>query len=138
MRRVWFLVAGLLLVLWLPVSAQQVVPLDLKPGSLDNPVNVKSRGKTTAALLCVPGVFDPSLVDTATVSLGGAQALRCATEDVNDDLCDDLVCHFPTQDIGIDCTTTTVVAAATLEDGTLVTGTDSVRPVPCKGKGPKP
>ena len=136
MRRIALAAAGLLLACWLPVSAQQIVPLDLKPGSVDNPVNVKAHGRTPAAILCVPGEFDPALVDIDTVKLGGAQAQRCGTEDINDDLCSDLICQFPTQDIGIECDTTTVVMTATLEDGTQVTGADRVRPVPCKGGKP--
>lgn len=138
MRRVARAAAGLVFALWLPAQAQQVVPLDLKPGSLDNPVNIKAHGRTVAAFLCVPDGFDPTLINIDTVKLEKAKAERCGTEDVNEDLCADLVCQFPTEKIGITCETTTVVATATLEDGTQVAGGDLVRPVPCKGKGKPP
>lgn len=57
------------------------VPVDIKPRSCPNPVNVKSKGVLPAAILGT-GTFDVTQVDLATVLLEGVAPLRWAFEDV--------------------------------------------------------
>jgi hypothetical protein len=113
--------------------AQTVIGLDLKPGSPVNPVNVKSHGKTPFALLCSP-TFDPATVDPASITLNGAPVLKCAAEDVNADLCVDLVCRVATQALGLTCDDTEVTLVALTTLGEVLIGTDDVWPRPCNGK----
>src|ERR1041385_6570375 len=132
-RRLLTLSVLLAVLLLAPLTfAQTVIDLDVKPGSDVNPINVKSHGSTPFALLCSP-TFDPATVDVTMVQLGGVAAVHCALEDVNADVCLDLVCHVATPALGVTCATTELTVTATLLDGvTTVTGTDTVTPVPCK------
>jgi hypothetical protein len=112
-----------------------VIDIDIKPGSDVNPINVKSHGKTPVVLLCSE-TFDPAAVDVTTITLGttAVSGTHCALDDVNDDACLDLVCHFATHALGVTCADTELTLTAILTDGTVVTGTDPITPVPCKGK----
>jgi hypothetical protein len=124
---------GLLLLGFSIVAAQTVADIDIKPGSDVNPINVKSRGKTSVAIMCVPGVFDPALIIPSSVMLGAASALHCELEDVNADGCLDLVCHVNTHEIGVACEDSELTLVGVLTNGTTITGTDTIRPVPCRG-----
>jgi hypothetical protein len=126
------------LVLLAQAPPPTVIDIDIKPGSDVNPINLKSHGKTPVALLC-SDTFDPAAVDVTTMTLGttAVPGTHCALEDVNDDACLDLVCHFATHALGITCIDTELTLTAVLTDGTVVTGTDAITPVPCKGKKDK-
>jgi hypothetical protein len=134
----WYLIIGwiaLLLGIIAFLNAQEVplvIEIDVKPDSDVNPLNVQAHGKVPAALLC-SATFDPLTVDVTSVKLGGATGEHCDLEDVNGDTCIDLICHFPTPAIGVTCESTEVTLTAVTTDGTPLTGTDTVRPVPCKG-----
>lgn len=74
--------------LWALLTLEKVViiyeievPLDIKPQSCPNPLNVKSKGVLPAAILGTAD-FDVSQVDPATVQLEGVSPLRWAMEDV--------------------------------------------------------
>ena len=56
-------------------------PLDIKPGSCPNPLNVKEKGVLPVAILGT-GYFDVSQVDPASVLLEGVAPLRWSKEDV--------------------------------------------------------
>jgi hypothetical protein len=129
------------------------VPVDIKPMSCPNPLNVKSKGVLPVAILGTAD-FDVTQVDIATVSLAGVQAIpdKYEMEDVatpfngvsSDDCHDctedgpdgfmDLTLYFDSQelvaDIGDvndgDCLSLTLTGA--LLDGTPITiiGTDSL------------
>jgi hypothetical protein len=62
-------------------SAQEVVPVDIKPESCPNPLNVKSKGVLPVAILGTED-FDVTEVDPATVMLEGVAPLRWDWEDV--------------------------------------------------------
>ena len=86
------------------------VYVDIKPGSRKNPINVKSKGVFTVAILGVED-FDATDIDPLTVQLAGVAPLRSSIEDVSHPLnmenCedygvdgyDDLVLKFDTQEI---------------------------------------
>ncbi len=57
------------------------VPLDIKPGSCRNPLNVRERGVLPVAILGTEDL-DVSEIDPATVRLEGVAPLRWSTEDV--------------------------------------------------------
>lgn len=124
-------------------GAPLTVTVDVKPGddlTDPNPINVKAHGKTPVALLCDATVPDVTLVDAPTLLLqatdlaapGGTEPVRCSVEDVNEDACLDLVCKFETDEVGVTCATTSLTLTGELLDGTLLSGTSLVQPVPCK------
>jgi hypothetical protein len=57
------------------------VPVDIKPGSCRNPLNVRSRGILPVAILGTED-FDVSQIDPTTVRLMGVAPLRWSMEDV--------------------------------------------------------
>ena len=111
------------------------VVIDIKPGSVPNSVNVKSKGVLPVALLSTPEFADPSAVDVTSARFGpvGATAVHGGhIEDVNDDGNFDLVLHFKTLETGIACGDTAASLTGTTLGGQAIRGTDSVRTVPCK------
>ena len=64
-----------------PPPPPQAVPVDIKPGSCPNPVNVKAKGVLPVAILGT-GEFDVTQVDLASVDLEGVAPLRWNWEDV--------------------------------------------------------
>ena len=106
------------------------VPLDIKPQSCPNPLNVKAKGVLPAAILGTAD-FDVTKVDPASVKLEGVASIRWALEDVAtpfepftgkedaDDCTDegpdgflDLTLKFDTQEV--------VQAIGEVEDGEVV------------------
>ena len=57
------------------------VPVDIKPGSCPNPINLKSWGVLPVAILGT-SAFDVSQINPSTVRLNGVAPLRWSTEDV--------------------------------------------------------
>jgi hypothetical protein len=125
------------------------VPMDIKPGSCPNPLNIKEKGLLPVAILGTEG-FDVSLIDPATVALEGVAPVRWAMEDVaapyTGELSDckscwthgadgykDLTLKFDAQSIvealgavtDGDCLTLTLTGALT--DGTPIKGMDIVK-----------
>jgi hypothetical protein len=78
--------------IWALLTLQKVappseipVPVDIKPTSCPNPLNVKSKGVLPVAILGFPledGFFDVTQIDPASVRLEGVAPLRWAMEDV--------------------------------------------------------
>lgn len=79
------------------------VSLDIKPNTLANPVNRKSKGKIPVAILSTDSFDAISAVDYTTLTFGRTgdeiSLSHCNVngEDVNDDGLSDMVCHFYTQ-----------------------------------------
>ncbi|WP_277554927.1 PKD domain-containing protein [Halobaculum limi] len=114
------------------VEVAYAAPLDVKPGSDDNPVNAKAKGVLTVAILNTDD-FDPSavvvesLVLSATTGGDGASPVRGAHyEDVDGDGYDDLVVKFATADIGIESTSSTLYLSGEMADGMSLVGSDDV------------
>lgn len=57
------------------------MPVDIKPQSCPNPINVNKKGVTPVAILGTED-FDASIIDPATVTLEGVPALRWSMMDV--------------------------------------------------------
>jgi len=63
------------------IKAPIGMPVDIKPGSCPNPVNVKSKGVIPVAVLGTAD-FDVTLIDPLSVKLNGIAPLRSSFEDV--------------------------------------------------------
>jgi hypothetical protein len=105
---------------------QLEVPLDIKPGSPVNPINLGSHGVTPVALIN-DGCFDLARLDLGTVQFAGAYAAKSHLEDVDGDGDADLILHFPTDALLIAPNAVEASLTARTLDGVLVTGTDTVR-----------
>ena len=117
------------------------VDVDIKPGSDENPVNVKSNGVLPVAVLG-NDTLNVTDINQTTILLNDTCApLRCSYEDVNGDGYDDLVIKFDAQDV-VGCLPescedgdiVTLTLTAELYDETEIAGSDDVR-VLKKGKG---
>ncbi len=117
------------------------VDVDIKPGSNENPVNIKSNGVLPVV---VPGTADFNIagINQTTIRLNETcEPLRCSYEDVNDDGYMDLVLKFETRDV-VNCLPescndgdiVTLVLTGELLNNTSITGSDDVR-VLIKGNG---
>lgn len=109
------------------------VTIDLKPGSLSNPVNPRASGMLPVAILSTAG-FDARSVDPGTVRFGpaGTEAApsRTAHEDADGDGATDVILHFRTAQTGITCATSSVTLTGRAF-GVPVSGTDSLLPTGC-------
>jgi hypothetical protein len=107
--------------------------IDIKPGSIENPINPGSKGKLTVAILTTED-FEASTIDVSTVRFGpsSAQPVTYSLEDVDGDIDWDLVLHFNTQDTGIACGDTEATLTGQTLNGVQITGTDSIKTVGCK------
>ena len=132
------------------------VPVDIKPQSCPNPLNVKSKGVLPVAILGTVD-FDVRTIDVATISLNGVAPIKSAFEDATTpafkiDRCDcevldpdsfeDMVLKFDTQEIvtslgvvqdGEEITLTLTGNLLENEGGTAIEGTDCVL-IKAKGK----
>jgi hypothetical protein len=108
----------------------------VKPGSLENPVNLGARGTIPVAILSDDG-FSAADVDVSSVRFAGAPVattpqgkLMASLEEVDGDGLQDLVLHFdvPALELASGATHAELVGAT--RDGTPFTGTDAVRIVP--------
>ena len=103
-------------------------PIDIKPGSDPNSINLKSKGVVPVAVLTTD-LFDAATVDPETVELEGVAALKWAMDDVDGDGDLDLVFHFSTQELAVplDANSTEATLSGETYDGQTFSGTDSVR-----------
>lgn len=104
-------------------------PIDIRPGSDPNRINLGSKGVVPVAVLTT-GTFDVSSVDPATVTFAGASPLRWMMEDVDGDGDVDLLFHFKTQELDLDESSTETFLTGYTQDGEFVWGTDTVNIVP--------
>ena len=110
------------------------VDIDIKPGSTDNPINPKSKGKIPVALLSSATFNAPALVAWRTLTFGRTgrelPVNSCHNEDVNNDGHVDLVCTFTnSSDAFLAGDDTGMLRGMTLS-GQGIVGRDSVRIVP--------
>jgi subtilisin family serine protease len=118
---------------------------DIRPGSEENPVNLRDTGTLPVALLTTSD-FDASRVDPASVTLGDEngsdtpvarrtnRTLMASLEDVDGDGRTDLVLHFSIPALvnngDLTTATTRLFLNGTFEDGWALRGSDAVRIVP--------
>jgi len=121
------------------------VNIDIKPGSYPNSINPKSKGMLPIAIL--GNGLDVKQIDPATININGVTLAQRAAkrknkppklafsyEDVNGDGILDMVVFFRVQDLKnaglLIQGTTQLTLTGALNDGTPITGTDSIRIVP--------
>jgi hypothetical protein len=110
------------------------VEIDIKPGSDENVINLKSRGVVPVAVLTTDD-FDAGDIDPGSVEFAGAKPpVRSTLCDVDDDGDLDMLFHFKTEDLNLDEGDTTATLTCETTGGEQITATDSVRIVPCKNK----
>jgi len=108
-----------------------LAPIDVKPGSVGNPINPTSRGVTPVAILSADS-FDATTVDSNSVRFGPARVQAACTaraEDVNGDGRLDLLLHVAPSGLGIKPGDTTLRLIGRLRDGTEFLGADRIRVV---------
>jgi len=118
------------------------VEIDIKPGSDNNSINLKSKGVVPVAVLTTVG-FDASTVDPGSVEFAGAEPVRWRLCDVDDDGDMDVLFHFKTQELNLEEDSTEATLTGTANEVEILTGTaneveisgtDTVRIVPQKKK----
>ena len=111
-------------------------PIDIKPGSDPNSINLKSKGVVPVAILG-SAIFDVTTVDVTTLVFGPDDATPAHDltdpdvyadhlQDVNLDGFTDLVCHFKTQELGLVKGSTDATLTGDTNDGETFSGTDFV------------
>jgi probable HAF family extracellular repeat protein len=123
-------------VLWQPIIS---IDIDIKPGSFPNNINPKSKGKIPVAILSTKDFNALSQIDLNSLTFGRTGDERSlafchASEDVNRDGLQDLLCHFYTEDTGFQCSDTEGILKGETKDGMPIQGSDSVNIVPCEPK----
>ncbi len=107
-------------------------PIDVKPGSSENPINTGSKGKTPVAVLSTPALNATTIV-ASSLRLGPNGAAPAPhgvhKEDVDGDGDLDLMLQFPTQEIGVVAGMTTLCLRGILPDERSFTGCDRIRTV---------
>jgi hypothetical protein len=127
------------------VGPVNFVPVNISikpPATPPVPMNVGDRGTTPVAILG-SSTFDVSAVDISSVLLGPGNAAvfgpgspgfsgKADIEDVNNDGFPDLVLHFHTQQIGFQCTDTSLLLTGKTQNGTPIRGTENIQPLGCQ------
>jgi DNA-binding beta-propeller fold protein YncE len=112
-----------------------LVDIDIKPDSLENTINLGSKGMIPVAVMS-SDTFDATTVDPLSVEFGSRGALEAHgkghIEDVNEDGEPDLVLHFKTQETGILCGDREAPLTGNTFDGQGIEGSDSITKVKCK------
>lgn len=112
------------------------IQIDIRPGDVQNTINLKSNGKLDVAILSSAD-FDATSVNPATVILAGAEVARrpngslfVSIADVNHDQLDDLLLKFEVNALQLTPVDTQAALTGQTYAGFSVAGADSVRIVP--------
>jgi len=101
-------------------------PIDIKPGSYPNSINLGSKGLVPVAVLTTDD-FDASTIDPVTVHFGGATPVRWTMEDVDGDGDTDLLFHFKAQElVDLNEESTEAFLTGYTHYGEFIWGTDTV------------
>lgn len=112
------------------------------PAAAPVPISPGDRGATPVAILG-SSTFDASTVDVSSVLLGPGNAAvfgpgspsfngQMDLEDVNNDGFPDLVLHFRSQQIGVQCTDTSLLLTGKTQNGTAIRGTEAIQITGCQ------
>ena len=119
-----------------PPTEALTVPIDIKPGTGPNSVNLGSNGVIPVAILSTPS-FDARQVDPGSVTLAGAHVkvkgkgtYQTSFQDVNGDGRPDLVVQVMTQALELSAGDTRAFLEGRTFSGQRIIGVDSVRVVP--------
>ncbi len=110
------------------------VPIDIRPGSTENPLNPNSPGKIPVAILSSSRLKTPEVVKQDSLTFGRVGTERslafCSSEDVNGDGLSDLVCHFETRQTAFQDGDSEGILKGLTVSGQSLRGTDTIRIVP--------
>jgi MYXO-CTERM domain-containing protein len=116
----------------------QQVTVDVKPGSDENPINLKSKGVIPIAVLGSM-TFDALQIDYDSVAFGPGKAKpahdKGHVEDSNGDGFMDMVFHFRTQESNFDCGDIEATFTARTMGGTEIEGSDKITIKQCANSG---
>lgn len=106
------------------------VPIDIKPLSSTNPIQLKSKGVVPVAILST-ATFDATTVDVSTVEFGpgAATPTQNSLVDVNSDGRLDLLLHFRIEAAGIRPTDTQACLNGETNTGSAIYGCDTIHVV---------
>jgi len=105
--------------------------IDIKPGSEQNSINLKSKGVVPVAVLATDLIY-AEMIDPDTVEFAGAIPEHFSYEDIDNDGNDDIIFHFRTQALDLDRNSTEATLTGSLLTGEDISGTDKVRIVQSK------
>ena len=110
------------------------VVIDIKPGNAQNPVNPKSNGRLSVAILSTDEI-NVSVIDSDSVRFGvngdEASPVHVVFEDVDGDGINDMILQFNTQDTGVVCGDTSLNLTGSTFTGIGIQGSDSIQTVSC-------
>jgi glyoxylase-like metal-dependent hydrolase (beta-lactamase superfamily II) len=109
------------------------VTIDIKPGSKPNSINLRSKGVVPVAVLST-NEFDARALNPETVLFSASAPKKWKQEDIDGDGDIDLIFHFDTQKLNLTASSIEATLTGQTIDDQEITGTDSVRIVPVKGK----
>lgn len=120
-------------------DAEGAVAIDIRPDSLTNPINLRTKGVVPVAVLSEPGL-DAGALDIGLMCFGDAEQKgerdctpRHATrhlQDVDGDGLQDLVLHFDVQETGIDAGDSSACLSGRRLSGTAFESCDTIVTVP--------
>jgi len=112
------------------------IPIDIKPGSFPNSINLGSGGTVPVAILST-NTFDATGVNPTSITLAGAAVKlkgqgtpQSSTQDINGDARLDLVVHIVTEALQLNSSDTEAVLQGATFGGQCVVGRDTIRVVP--------
>ena len=114
----------------------RTVDIDIRPGTMPNVVNLRSKGNVPVAILSDATFYAPTDVVIASLTFGRtgdeASFRQCSSiaEDVNADGLLDLICHFYVEVASFQAGDTQGVLKGATSGGLALKGTDSLRVVP--------
>lgn len=118
----------------LPISLTEVT-IDIRPGNSRNPINYRSRGRISVAILTTE-TFDATTINWATVRFGAtgteAVSVQATVKDVNHDGFSDLLLVFETEETGFQCGDSTALLTGQTFDGEAIEGSESILIIGCK------
>jgi hypothetical protein len=111
------------------------VNIDIRPGSLKNPINLRAKKGTIPVAILTTNTFDALQVDWETVRFGPSGATerheRLHVRDADYDGDMDVVLHFETRNTGILCGDTEASLTGKTFSGEEFTGSDVIKIVKC-------
>ena len=106
--------------------------IDIKPGSDENPINLKSAGTIPVAILSTPDFDATTMIDETSLTFGKTgreQSLAFCNddaEDVNGDGLPDQICHFYTQLTNLNYHLRSATLRGLTTNGVKLAGSDSI------------
>jgi hypothetical protein len=109
-----------------PEPTPMEVTLDMKGGSGENKINLKSKGTISVTILATDS-FDPANVNPVSVNFGGADSVKWSVVNGNSKKAKDLKLTFNVEQLTLTTKDTTAYLSGFLNDGTPIWGSIAVK-----------